>query len=197
MIPKAIAAATLAVFLSAVAPAAALTDSERRRLVSHLQMTSAWLADELGSLTAAQFHFRRSPGEWTIAEVLEHVVMVADIYWRDLQAAIRQPAASGKTAMSDADVLWYGIDRSWKEQAIPTERAPGKLRDLGAGLAAYRKRHGRLLDYVKTTRDDLRSRIVARQGSDAYQWALLISTHEQRHVLQIRAIKADPAFPKN
>jgi hypothetical protein len=36
---------------------------------------------------------------------------------------------------------------------------------------------------------------VERQGCDAYQWALLISTHEQRHILQIREIKADPRFP--
>jgi integrase len=35
-----------------------------------------------------------------------------------------------------------------------------------------------------------------RQGCDAYQWALLISTHEQRHILQIREIKSDPKFPK-
>jgi hypothetical protein len=37
---------------------------------------------------------------------------------------------------------------------------------------------------------------VRRQQCDAYQWALLISTHEQRHILQIREIKADPRFPK-
>jgi hypothetical protein len=36
---------------------------------------------------------------------------------------------------------------------------------------------------------------VSRFGS-AYQWMLLISTHEQRHVLQIREIKADAKFPK-
>jgi hypothetical protein len=45
------------------------------------------------------------------------------------------------------------------------------------------------------TQDDLRSRLVERQGCDAYQWALLISTHVQRHILQIRQIKADPKFP--
>ena len=196
--PKAIAAAALAALLSVAAPIAApLTDAERQRLVSHLQMTSAWLADELGGLTAAQFHFRRGPDEWTIAEVLEHLVMVGDIYWRDLQTAMKQRPAARKSAMSDADVLWYGVDRSWKDRAIPGERPAGTLRDLETGLAAYRTRHNRLLEYVRTTREDLRGRIVERQGSDAYQWALLISTHEQRHVLQIREIKAARAFPKN
>jgi hypothetical protein len=37
---------------------------------------------------------------------------------------------------------------------------------------------------------------VDREGSDAYQWLPLISTHEQRHVLQIREIKAHPKSPK-
>jgi hypothetical protein len=30
---------------------------------------------------------------------------------------------------------------------------------------------------------------------DVYQWFLMISTHSQRHILQIREIKADPRFP--
>ena len=34
----------------------------------------------------------------------------------------------------------------------------------------------------------------ARQRCDAYQWALLISTHEQRHVLQIREMKRSKSF---
>jgi hypothetical protein len=98
--------------------------------------------------------------------------------------------------MTDANVLWYGIDRTYREQAIATERAPGKLHDMRAGLEAYRKYHERLRQFVETTRDDLRAHIVKRQGSDAYQWALLISTHEQRHVLQIREIKKHTDFPK-
>ena len=63
-------------------------------------------------------------------------------------------------------------------------------------LADYRRAHARLLDYARTTTDDLRAHYVARQGCDAYQWALLISTHEQRHILQIRQIKASAAYPR-
>jgi hypothetical protein len=29
-----------------------------------------------------------------------------------------------------------------------------------------------------------------------YQWVLMISTHAQRHILQIREIKGHPRFPK-
>jgi DinB superfamily len=176
--------------------AAALTELERQRLVAHLEMTAGWLVDEVSGLTTAQIEFRRAPNAWTIAQVVDHLVVVAPIYWRDLQTALKQPPTDRPTWMTDADVLWYGIDRTRREQAVPTERPTGEFRDLRASLEAYRTSHDRLLKYVKTTRDDLRSHIVQRQGCDAYQWALMISTHEQRHVLQIREIKADPKFPK-
>jgi DinB superfamily len=174
---------------------AEMSDVERRRLLAHMEMTAAWLVDEIAGLSAAQFHFRAGPGQWSVAEVLEHLVVVAPIYTADLQAALRQ-APRSRSAMTDADVLWYGIDRTRREQAIATERPPGKLRDVAAGLLAYREHHARLVEFVKTTREDLRGRIVERQGCDAYQWALLISTHEQRHVLQIREIAAHADFPK-
>ena len=176
-----------------VAVAAALTESERQRLIAHLEMTGVWFIDEVTGLTPAQLAFRPAPGAWTILEVIDHLVVVGPIYWQDLQNALKAPAGR-KTRMTDIDILWYGIDRTNREQAIPTE-VPKGLRDLNAGLEAYRKQHARLLQYVRTTPDDLRNHYVERQGSDAYQWTLLISTHEQRHVLQLREIKAHPKFP--
>jgi hypothetical protein len=97
---------------------------------------------------------------------------------------------------SDVDILWYGIDRTNRETALVTEEPSRKIADVAAGLKAYRADHAKLLQYVRTTRDDLRRRLVARQLSDAYQWALLISTHEQRHILQIREIKAHARYPR-
>lgn len=192
------AVAVLALATSGGAPGAApLTSLERQRLLAHLDMTAAWLADEVSGLTVAQAGFRRAPEAWTIAQVVEHLVAVAPIYWQDLQTALRQPPGERRSSMTDGDVLWYGIDRTRREQAIPAEKPKGEPRDLRAALEAYRTHHDRLRQYVATTRDDLRSHLVERQGCDAYQWALLISTHEQRHILQIREIKADRAFPRS
>ena len=172
-----------------------MTNLERQRLVAHMEVTARWLADEVSGLSAAQAAFQPSRGKWSIAQVLEHLVVVAPIYWKNLQDAVARPARDG-SAMTDADVLWYGIDRTRPDVAVRAELPPGQLRDLRGALAEYRTHHERLLQYVKTTQDDLRSHIVERQQCDAYQWALLISTHEERHILQIREIKAHPGFPK-
>ncbi len=174
---------------------AQITDLERQRLVAHLQMTARWLEDEVSALSSAQLNFRPTANSWTILEVLDHLVVVGPIYWKDLQDATA--VSAGRAGMmNDADVLWYGIDRTNRETAIAKEEPSRKLRDVDSGLADYRRHHARLLEYARTTRDDLRRRFVARQNSDAYQWALLISTHDQRHILQVREIKSHAKFPK-
>jgi hypothetical protein len=164
--------------------------------MAHMDMTSRWFIDEITGLSQAQLDFRRDDDTWTIMEVIEHLVMVGPIYWNDLQNALKQPAIEQDLSSRDEEILWYGINRAFRDPAIPSERPQGKLRDLQVALDTYRKNHARLLDYVKTTKDDLRSHFVNRQRSDAYQWVLLISTHEQRHILQIREIKRDSRFPK-
>lgn len=175
-----------------------ISDLERQRLLAHLDMTASWFLDEVANLSRTQTAFRPAPDSWTILQAVEHLVLVGPIYWDDLQRALASPPVPGASTNTDTGLLWYGIDRTpvVRERAIPTEVPTGQLKDLRSGLESYRKQHDRLVQFVKTTDADLRSHIVARQGCDAYQWALLISTHEQRHILQIREIKSDPRFPK-
>ncbi len=194
---KPILLAVLSLFVPvALAGAASMTVLERQRLVAHLEMTGAWLPDEVSGLSLAQLQFRPAPGVWNILEVVEHLSIASPIYWRQFHEAMKRPTAPFTPAASDEDILWYGIDRTRREKAIPSEDAKGQLRDLHPALDSLRRLHAEMLEYAKTTHDDLRSHYVERQRSDAYQWLLLISTHEQRHILQIREIKANPKFPK-
>jgi hypothetical protein len=47
-----------------------------------------------------------------------------------------------------------------------------------------------------STKDDLRGRPLIDGNMDLYQWFLMISTHAQRHILQIREVKADAKYPR-
>lgn len=178
------------------APAAPLTRMERQHLVAHLEMTGSWLVDVVSGLSPAQLRFRPAPGSWSILEVVDHLVVAEPIYWQDLQKAMQAPPAKQRRPATDEGMLWYGIDRTQRQKALATEDPKGQLRDLQAGLNALGKLHARVLEYARTTNDDLRSHVVEREQCDAYQWLLLISTHAQRHILQIREIKSDPKFPK-
>jgi hypothetical protein len=178
------------------ATGSSMTGLERQRLVAHLEMTGAWLPDEVSGLSPARLRFRPAPGRWNILEVLEHLVIANPIYWTQLHEAMKKPPDRSRPTGMDEGILWYGIDRTRREKAIPSEDVKGQLRDVSSPLAALRHLHEEMLRYARTTNDDLRAHYVERQGSDAYQWFLLISTHEQRHILQIREVKAHPRFPK-
>jgi hypothetical protein len=191
-----IAAVLLIALCAGSAPAAPITKMERQHLVAHLEMTGSWLVDEVSGLSPAQLRFRPAPGAWSILEVVDHLVVAEPIYWQDLQKAMNAPPAKQRRPATDEGMLWYGIDRTQRQKALATEDPKGQLRDLQAGLDALRKLHARVLEYARTTNDDLRAHVVEREQSDAYQWLLLISTHAQRHILQIREIKADQKFPK-
>lgn len=181
---------------AALAPAAMMTDLERKRLVAHLEMTTRWLADEVSGLSPAQLQFHPAPGSWSILEVLDHLVVCEPIYWRNFHDAMNAPPVSRGPSGSDDSVLWYGIDRTNRQKVVAGEDPTGKLEDVKTGLEAFRKLRAEMLHYARTTKEDLRAHFVERERSDAYQWFLLISTHSQRHILQIREIKANSRFPR-
>ena len=115
-IRKRVLAAVFVVAAETITTAAPpITELERQRLIAHMQMTASWLEDEVSGLSPAQAAFRPSATSWTILEVLDHLVVVGPIYWNDLQSA--KPVAGRAGMMNDIDVLWYGIDRTFRETA--------------------------------------------------------------------------------
>ena len=173
-----------------------MTNEDREHLVAHLQMTQSWLADEVSSLSVEQLNYRMAPGKWTILEVVEHLTIAEPGYWQSFQAAMKKPASKLPKEPADADILWYGIDRTERQKTVKSEEPKGQLTDVRDGLARFQHLHATMLEYARTTDDDLRGHVLSEWNMDAYQGLLMISTHEQRHILQIREIKADPGYPK-
>jgi DinB superfamily len=192
---------TLAVFLlSAALPsvlsADGMTPGDRQRLLAHLEMTEDWLVGEVQGLSAAQLRFRMAPGTWSITDVVEHLSIAEPQYWKQLQDSVKQPPNTEKLEATDAAILWYGIDRTKRtttgEARVPT----GKVPNAGEPLGQFRTLRATMKEYAKATSDDLRSRRLLEGNMDVYQWFLMISTHSQRHILQIREIKAHASYPK-
>jgi hypothetical protein len=173
-----------------------MTQGEREHLVAHLEMTQSWLSDEVSPLSQAQLNFRPAPDRWTVAEVVQHLVVSEPNYWKLLHDALKQPAKKLSDAPTDADVLWYGIDRTQHEKTSPNQNPKDQKIDAAQALKTFLSFHTELLAMARTSDDDLRGHAVPEWGVDAYQCLLEISTHEQRHILQIREIKASAGFPK-
>jgi hypothetical protein len=189
-------AALLSTVLGAHAAAEGMTDGDRQRLLAHLEMTENWLVSEVQGLTPQQFKFKMTPDSWSVLEVLEHLGIAEPQYWQRVQDSMKQPAAEKKPEATDAAILWYGIDRTNRSKTGEARVPGGKFKDVNEALAAVRTLRATMREYAKGTREDLRSRRLLEGNMDVYQWFLMISAHSQRHILQIREIKAHAGYPK-
>ena len=173
-----------------------LSAGDRQRLVAHLEMTESWLVSEAGGLSQAQLTYRMTPESWSVMDVVEHLAIAEPQYWKQLQDSLKLPATGEKFEATDAAILWYGIDRTNRQRTGEARVPHGTFKDLAASLGAFRTLRGEMMQVAKTSKDDLRGRKLLEGNMSVYQWFLMISTHSQRHILQIREIKAHPGFPK-
>jgi hypothetical protein len=172
-----------------------MTAGERQRVIAHFEMTDAWLASELVGLSDAQLTFKMTPESWSIKEVVEHLAIAEPQYWTQLLDSLQLPAGY-KSEQTDAAILWYGIDRTNRSTTGEARVPKGKFARVKDAHESFRNLRGTMEAFARDTQEDLRGRQLKGGGMDTYQWLLMISTHSQRHILQIREIKAHSAYPK-
>jgi hypothetical protein len=175
--------------------AAPLSPGERQRVLAHFEMTDAWLSSELHGLSDAQLTFKMTPESWSIKDVVEHLAIAEPQYWTQLQDSLQQPVGY-KAEQTDAAILWYGIDRTNRSTTGEARVPKGQFPDLKASLQSFRKLRATMTAFARDTQEDLRGRQLKGGNMDVYQWLLMISTHSQRHILQIREIKAHGGYPQ-
>jgi DinB superfamily len=190
------ACVVLSVLLVAPLAGEPMKAGDRQRLLAHLEMTESWLVSELNGLSPAQLTFRMTPESWSITDVTEHLAIAEPQYWQRVQDSMKQPATTEKLEATDAAILWYGIDRTNRQKTGEARVPHGTFKTAADALASFRKLRSTMRDYAQSTSEDLRSRRLLEGDMDVYQWFLMISTHSQRHILQIREVKAHSGYPK-
>ena len=188
-------ALVLSTALVSTVEAEPLTDVDRQRVLAHYAMTDAWLASEVAGLTAAQQAWRSGPEAWSITDVVEHLAVAEAQYWTELQASLTQPLGQ-KSTVGDDRILWYGIDRTRRDRTGEARVPTGRYKTTAEALGVFDKQRAAMRTFATTTQEDLRGRLLKDSPMDVYQWLLMISTHSQRHILQIREIKAAAGYPK-
>ena len=190
------ACVALSVLLVAPLAGEPMKAGDRQRLLAHLEMTESWLVSELNGLSPAQLTFRMPTESWSITDVTEHLAIAEPQYWQKVQDSMKQPATTEKLEATDAAILWYGIDRTNRQKTGEARVPHGTFKTAADALAAFRKLRSTMRDYAQSTSEDPRSRKLLEGNMDVYQWFLMISTHSQRHILQIREVKAHSGYPK-
>jgi hypothetical protein len=179
--------------------AAPMTADDREHLLVHFEMTTQMLAEQVHGLSPAQLEYKASPDRWSIREVVSHLAVAEPDYWREIKEALKAAPdmKDKKSTATDADILWYGIDRVVHTKTGGGHEKVDTYKDIGEALGKFQALRATMIDYIKTTNDDMRAHSFGnREPIDCWQWMLEISTHAERHLQQIREIKNDPNFPK-
>jgi len=179
--------------------AAPMTEEDREHLLVHFEMTAQMVAEQVRGLSPAQLEYKASRDRWSIREVVSHLAVAEPDYWRDIQKALKAAPdmKEKKSAATDADILWYGIDRVIHTKTGGGHEKVDTYKDLGEALAKFQTLRATMIDYIKSTNDDMRAHSFGdREVIDCWQWMLEISTHAERHIQQIREIKNEPNFPR-
>ena len=194
---------SLLMLLPAAGVAQPLSQGDRNRAMSELHATRKQFLDAIQGLSTAQWNFKPSDGAWSVAETAEHIAVSEDrLLGLVIDKIMASPADPSKRALvkdKDEQVLKEITDRSAKSKAPESLTPKRRWADAQALAAHFKESRDRTIEYVKTTKDDLRGHIAPHpqlKELDAYQWMLLIAGHTNRHVQQINEVKANPNFPK-
>lgn len=194
---KSLAALVCLLFAALPALAGPMTIGERQRLVAHLEMTEAWIDSETLGLSDAQLKFKMTPDSWSVEEVVMHLAIAEPQYWQSFKESLAKPVQPNfKPQAIDAGMLWYGIDRTQRTTTGEARVPRGQYPTFKAAHDSFKKLRVEMVKLAKDSQDDLRARQYLTASQDLYQWFLMISTHSQRHILQIREVKAHKNFPK-
>lgn len=175
-----------------------ITDAERELVLKQLDQSRARMLHILEGLSPDQLLYRPEAGRWSIAENVEHVVVVE----RRLISAIGKlllepPDSSKECAMCDAEVVWQisTVVEPFRapERVAPTLRWPVETLASEFEMARRQSR-----DFTSSTNGDLRRHFIphpALGDFDCYQWLLAIGAHCNRHCVQSEVVRASQGFP--
>ena len=166
------------------------------------------VVEATAGLSDAQWRFKPAPDRWSIAEILEHMVIVHErVLGRVREQLSQAPAPPEGRAyqLVDRIVMEKIPDRSIRAKAPDAIQPTGQWSQPDAMDRLFQN-YECLAEVVRSS-GDLREhwldspplKIVTNgefDKMDGYQWALTAAAHDQRHVNQILELKADVNYPR-
>lgn len=178
------------------------TEADRKYLLDNLTRSRNALLRETGGLTEKQWTFKESPNRWSIAEIVEHIGIWELLLQREVNVGLSagpQPELAASAA-SDSMVLGFIMEEKphfSNEYTVPfTFAQPSGLLTGEQATAILMKRRNESIEFVGSAKDDLRACYMNKNRDNIHQVYITTFGHMDRHLRQIRKIKANKDFPK-
>jgi uncharacterized damage-inducible protein DinB len=177
--------------------------SERAYVLDRLTESRGKLLDSVQGLSLDQWEYRPEGGRWSIADCVEHVVMVENRILKSIGKVLEREAQPEKKAQAVEKERFLkdgtALDRSRRFDA-PEALTPKKAWTAPSVLIGeFESTRARTIEFITRNDGDLRSHFfqhVAFGDLDCYQWLMLLPIHCARHLAQIEEIKSEAGFPR-
>jgi DinB superfamily len=181
------------------------TASELDRARLYLQQTQIGITGAIKFLSEPQWNFKPAVDRWSIAEIVEHIVVVQELVLgpiRDQLANAPWVSLHPDYERIDEFVIGHFPNRLSKFPS-PMPSPSGFARE--EALRRLPANHDRFNEYLENTPDLRHHTVEARplkavsrgvyESMDGYQWILATAAHTERHTKQILEVIADANFP--
>ncbi len=181
-----------------------------RNVAEHYRM----IRDEAGALvtglTDTQFNWRPTPEKWSIAQCLDHLNVLGYLLLPRLEESINRVRALGRRTDGPVSYGWMGRWFIKSNAPVPvkklkTPHAYDPSSTWGAVdevLPRFNELQNRLIHLAEDAQHyDVRRIKIASPVSSLIRlniptWLVATAAHEQRHLLQARAVREAPGFPE-
>jgi len=137
-----------------------------------------------------------------VQECVYHIAISEKTLWAMLEASMKAgptPEKKKDLKVTDEQVIKMVEDRTNKKKTFSTlEPQNTPYKSLDEAMNDFKAARTAHIKYIKATSEDLRNHFVQMSFGmlDCYQLCLMISSHTDRHVQQLKEVKVDAGFPK-
>jgi uncharacterized damage-inducible protein DinB len=175
---------------------------ERELALRHLSASRERLLQAVAGLADGQRGFQPAEDRWSVADCVEHLVIVENFVLHRIHRVLQGPANGAKQAEvrgKEQIILEKVPARNTRvkgpAEVMPTRRWP----DFAELLSQFEATRTRSVQFTTETQAELHHYFFPHPilgDLDCYQWLLFLGTHCERHVRQLEEVKADPGFPR-
>ncbi len=175
------------------------TEKDREFALKYSTDTRDDFVKQLTGLSDAQLNFRAGEGRWTIGEIAEHIIVVENALRGFVDGGMKAPvpACKDEFRIQDVSVILTITNRQQKFQAPEAVRPNGRWKTAPDLLANFDTSRKTSIEYMKNMKEDMRAHFVNMPLGrlDAFQSFLFMIGHSERHLAQLKEVKADAKYP--
>lgn len=178
------------------------TDQDRTYLLKELSRSRDELIRETKGLSEKQWNFKESAERWSVNQIVEHLSIWELLFQREISQAMAagpQPSLQHKQRPDSLKLLFLMEEQPHitTEYTKPfTFSVPMGINKGENNLMWFLKQRNESLSYLSTTKEDLRAYYLKEGRGSIHQIYISTFGHTDRHLRQIRKIKAHPQYPK-